>query len=219
MLKGSKEHFCKAQIPFHGVGGAKPLSMERKSIIRFLQSFVVFPVLATNFMLSPLAMNVEHPTAAVLSSEQTRTQLIHSADNQQNDVEEMAAKIDAYYKDIDSPLEGYGYKLALSAKKNGLPLATLAALAVRESTAGLNDCDHATNNPFGYGSCKISFDTMDAAIEQVGRTLGGNSPKTAYHYTGNLHDKLEAYNGKGVVKQYPEQVMAIMTSIEEYQVS
>ena len=58
----------------------------------------------------------------------------------------------------------------------------MLTIAVRESTGGKHDCVKVENNPFGWGSCKISFDSNEEAIEIVAMNLGGNNPNTEKHY-------------------------------------
>ena len=90
----------------------------------------------------------------------------------------------------------------------------MAAIAVRESTGGKFDCKKVENNPFGWGSCKIGFDTIDESIETVARNLGGNNPNTAYHYSGkDTKAILQKYNPPSIVPRYAQQVMSIMNEI------
>ncbi len=130
---------------------------------------------------------------------------------------EKAEKIDAYFAAIDSPLEGYGMKFVLEAEKNNLPWTLGPAVAMRESTAGLHPCSDGVN-VFGWGSCKIKFESYDQAIETVLRNLGGNNPRTASYYKGKSVDGiLNAYNPPSVIPKYTSQVKAIMATIEHYE--
>lgn len=128
--------------------------------------------------------------------------------------EEKAEAIDAYFKERNMPLEGIGIKMVLEAEKNDLDWRLLPAIAVRESTGGKHDCKKVENNPFGWGSCKIGFDSTEKAIETVAKNLGGNNPKTAHHYDEKTTKQiLRAYNPPTIVRRYAEQVMAIMNDI------
>ncbi len=127
-----------------------------------------------------------------------------------------AEAIDAYFKEKDMPLEGFGMKMVLEAEKNDLDWRLIAAIAVRESTGGKFECKKVENNAFGWGSCKIGFKSNDEAIETVARNLGGNNPKTAHHYDNKTTLQiLRAYNPPSVVPKYGEQVIKIMDTIGE----
>ena len=155
------------------------------------------------------------PTVAVLANVQNGTLSNETTDNKQKDLEEKAGKIRAYFADKGLPLADYAEKLVVEAEKNDLPWTMLAAIAMRESTGYKFACG---NNGFGWGSCKIQFDSVDEAIETVARNLGGNNPKTAHHYENKDVDGiLNAYNPPSVVRNYTPQVKAIMQTIENYQ--
>lgn len=125
-----------------------------------------------------------------------------------------ADAIDAYFSAHDMPLSGMGLKMAQEADNNDLDWRLLPAIAVRESTGGKFDCKKVENNPFGWGSCKISFKSLDEAIETVAMNLGGNNPNTAKHYDNKtIKQILHAYNPPSIVPHYAEQVMAIMNAI------
>ncbi len=122
--------------------------------------------------------------------------------------------IDAYFAKYDMPLEGTGAKMAEVADVNDLDWRLVPAIAVRESTGGKHECQKVENNPFGWGSCKIGFKTNAAAIETIAKNLGGNNPKTAFHYDDKTTIQiLHAYNPPSIVPKYAEQVMKIMSAI------
>ncbi len=125
-----------------------------------------------------------------------------------------ADAINVYFSAHDMPLESTGMKMVQEAEKNDLDWRLLPAIAMRESTGGKFACIRVNNNPFGWGSCKIGFDSLDGAIETVARNLGGNNPKTAQYYANkNTMQILRAYNPPSVVLRYAEQVMKIMNDI------
>ncbi len=131
-----------------------------------------------------------------------------------------AGAVDKYFEDRGLPLAGYGMKLVVEAEKNELDWRLVAAIAMRESTGGKFACKNASNNAFGWGSCKIGFKTINDAIETVARNLGGNNPKTAHHYDNKTTTQiLRAYNPPSVVLRYAEQVIAIMDTISDFEVS
>jgi hypothetical protein len=190
--------------------------MQNKSLIRFAQSLIILPVLA----IGPAGnINKVELPQNVLVQKLNNTTDGSPVLNQTADLEAQLLKmkgdaIDTYFKEHDMPLEGKGQKMASEAEKNGLDWRLLAAITVRESTGGKHDCTKVEHNAFGWGSCKIGFKTDEAAIETVARNLGGNNPKTAFHYDNkNTIEILHAYNPPSVVPKYAEQVLSIMDSI------
>lgn len=135
-----------------------------------------------------------------------------TAEREAQAVEERARKaavIDSYFKKRGMPLAGYGAKMVDEAEANGLDWRLLPAIALRESSGGKHACN---NNPFGWGSCKIGFRSVNEAIETVAWNLGGNNPDTADYYDGDIRDMLGQYNG-GAVRNYPKQVLRIMEKL------
>lgn len=110
--------------------------------------------------------------------------------------------IDNYYKERGMPLEGYGKKMVEVADKYGLDWRLLPAISIRESSGGLHMCK---NNPFGWGSCKITFNSLDEAIETVSYKLA-NLP---VYKDKTTERKLYYYNGT-VLPTYPAEVISIM---------
>ncbi|HNW71779.1 MAG TPA: glucosaminidase domain-containing protein [Candidatus Paceibacterota bacterium] len=196
--------------------------MENKNLIRFVESFVLLPFMTISM---PLGSVTENQANTVLDSQITLSPkenietlgllaFNQEVDQKVNTLKIKAEAIDAYFKEHDMPLLGKGEKLVEEAEKNNLDWRLLAAIAVRESTGGKHDCKKVENNPFGWGSCKIGFKTLDEAIETIGRNLGGNNPNTAHHYSGkDTKDILQKYNPPSIVKNYAEQVMSIMDEI------
>ncbi|MEK7572273.1 MAG: hypothetical protein AAB493_00215 [Patescibacteria group bacterium] len=160
----------------------------------------------------------------VLSQKQNNGVLSLFTFNQVTDEETEILKIkanaiDTYFKERNMPLSGTGIKMVKEAEKNNLDWRLLAAIAVRESTGGIHACKRVEYNPFGWGSCKIGFDSNNEAIEVVARNLGGNNPKTAYHYSGkDTKAILQKYNPPSIVARYAHQVMAIMDDIGEQEI-
>jgi len=135
-------------------------------------------------------------------------------DQKAEDQRAKANAIDSYFESRDMPLSGMGMKMVIEAEKNGLDWRLLAAIAVRESTGGKFDCKKVENNPFGWGSCKIGFDSNEEAIETVAMNLGGNNPNTEKHYDNKTTKQiLRAYNPPSIVPRYAEQVISIMNAI------
>ena len=127
-----------------------------------------------------------------------------------------ALAIDTYFAKRDMPLKGMGMKMVEEAEKNELDWRLLPAIAVRESTGGKFDCKRVDFNAFGWGSCKIGFDSNEHSIEIVAKNLGGNNPNTARYYANkNTKEILLAYNPPSIVKHYSSQVISIMDAIGE----
>ena len=125
-----------------------------------------------------------------------------------------ADAIDGYFASHDMPLLGTGMEMATVAENNDIDWRLLPAIAVRESTGGKNACDGVNNNPFGWNSCKVGFDSINQAIETVAMNIGGNNPNTAKHYDGkNIIQILRSYNPPYIAPRYAEQVIAIMNAI------
>lgn len=189
--------FLKVVFPY-GVGGAQPLFMQKQTI-QFVRGLMLIPFLTAG---SPFAM--------------LQTLITTPLDGGKGEYVEISKehgdKIDAYYAKRGMPLEGYGAKMVAEAEKNNLDWRLLPAIAIKESTGGKFACK---NNPFGWGSCKIKFDSYDEAIETVARNLGGNNPNTAQYYKDKTtEEKLHHYNNS-VVPTYTAEIMKFMELIEK----
>ena len=177
---------------------------------------MLVPILSANISLGSfmtLPQGVIDSSFAVVTTQSSGDDKKDVTTEEQDRLEK-AAQIDEYYKAHNLPLAGYGMKMVLEAEKNNIDWRLLPALAMRESTGGKFACKKATFSPFGYGSCRLNFDSYDHAIEVVARSLGGNNPKTASHYKDKTtEEKLKSYNPPSIVADYANQVMAIMTEI------
>ena len=160
-----------------------------------------------------LSMSLKVQMPAIVLNEQPNN-------NVQNDhvliLRAEAQAIDAYFADRDMPLAGLGMKMAEEADKNGLDWRLLPAIAVRESTGGKNDCKNVSYNAFGWGSCRIGFDSNEEAIETIAKHLGGNDPSTERFYAGkSTKEILKKYNPPHIAPRYVPQVLSIMNAIGE----
>lgn len=196
--------------------------MTNNKLIRFVESFVLLPIISITGTLSAalpqagsslmstsqFVLSEDHPASAIfnrIEKVEDQTAIVLKA---------RAEAIDAYFKEHNMPLAGKGEKMVVEAEKNGLDWRLVAAIAVRESTGGIHACKRVENNPFGWGSCKIGFESNDHAIETIAKNLGGNNPKTAYHYEDkDVVGILRAYNPPSIVPKYAEQVIHIMDTI------
>ncbi|KKU81475.1 MAG: hypothetical protein UY07_C0017G0013 [Parcubacteria group bacterium GW2011_GWA1_47_8] len=176
----------------------------QKQTIQFVRSLVLFPFLGTA---SPFAMlqTFNVPVIPIIGQQSDAPTVITLN-------EEHAAKIDAYMNKRGMPLTGYGAKMVAESEKNGIDWRLLPSIAIKESTGGKFACGH---NPFGWGSCKIEFETWSDAIETVARNLGGNNPNTARYYKDKTTvEKLHHYNNS-VVPTYTGEILEFMKLIEE----
>lgn len=185
--------------------------MNKQKITEFLQSVVAIPMLAIAVPFTGLSTSIISPAMAPTVEKVSETSVIITPDDMI--LKKQGEAIDAYFAKYDAPLEGYGKKFATEAKENGLDWRLLAAISMRESTGGKQACKKVPNSVFGYGSCKMSFKSIDASIEIVSASLGGNNPNTSHHYQGKTTSEiLRKYNS--VIPNYPKQVQKIMSMID-----
>ena len=185
-----------------------------------MESFVLLPVMTIAMpqgFVPKDSANVVTTPQIVLSEKLNSESSSLFAFNQEIDQEAQILKvqadaIDAYFKERNMPLEGMGMKMAQEADKNDLDWRLLPALTARESSGGRHACKTATFNSFGWGSCKISFDSNEQAIETIAKHLGGNMESTAKHYDNKTTEEiLREYNS--VIPKYVKQVKSIMDDI------
>ena len=121
--------------------------------------------------------------------------------------DERVLRADRYFAERKMPLEGFGTKFVEAADKCDMDWRRLPAIAVRESSGGKQACG---NNPFGWASCRLDFESVEQAIEIVGANLCGFNPGTADYYGGkDALQKLHSYNGT-VNPNYPTEVIEII---------
>lgn len=183
--------------------------MKKETIIKYLQSIIAIPMLAIAMPLSGVSPIMDLNTLPIVTEE-------NSVITTQEEVgrKEKALAIDAYFTKHNTPLAGYGMKFVLEAEKNELDWRLLPAIAMRESTGGIHACKKVPNSVFGWGSCKISFSSIDESIEVVARNLGGHNPKTAHYYQGKtVLQMLRKYNS--VIPNYPKEIVRIMKTIHD----
>ncbi len=208
--------------------------MTNKKLIRFVESFVLLPIITMSGVsidqssIGPIVESAPSVTQGAFTSQAVLLEKFNvasgvfvrnSAKEEEAKLEEevrakKAEAIDAYFRKYDMPLVGTGLKMVEEAEKNGIDWRLLPAIAVRESTGGKHACKGVTYSAFGWGSCKINFDSNEEAIETVARNLGGNNPNTDHHYAGKTTKEiLQKYNPPSVVRNYANQVMNIMDAI------
>jgi len=190
-------------------------NMKKNNIIRFVQSLILLPFVTGSA--TPFGNIIKNPineSVQIVFTQKNNTET--TALNKLADKKAKSLAIDAYFETRGMPLAGTGMKMVEEAEKNDLDWRLLPAIAIRESTGGKFACKGATYSSFGWGSCKINFDSHEENIEVVAKNLGGNNPNTARHYADKtVKQILQAYNPPSVVPRYAEQVMDIMNVIGE----
>lgn len=184
-----------------------------------LRSVMITPLLVSTLSFGSIDI-AGLPSNVLDNSQQSNTEEVQVSTQEQITMRIHADKIDAYFRDRNMPLEGYGMKMVQVAEENNIDWRLLPAISVIETTGGKNICKskEGANNPFGYGSCKIAFDNINESIEIVGKNLGGNNPRTAYFYKGkDLDGVLKSYNS--VIPTYNKKIRSVMERIENYDIS
>lgn len=211
----------------HPEVGSETPTRRNNNLIKFLQSFIILPVIAVSVptigLLGVVNTDINASSQVALSPQQSieANSLLayNQAKKEKNEIlKKEAEAIDAYFKKYHMPLKGTGMKFAQEADKNDLDWRLLPAIAVIETTGGKNLCeglDEENNkNPFGWGSCRIGFNSFDQAIEVIAMNLSGNNPKTAHHYDGKTTKQiLEKYNPPSIKPGYASKVMRVMDDI------
>jgi hypothetical protein len=181
--------------------------MKKTKTIRFVESLIFLPIMT---MITPLG-NIPGYSVGAMPVVVVGQAQVNQVDSS---IQLQADAIDAYFKAHDMPLLGTGMKMVEEANNNDIDWRLLPAISVRESSGGKHDCSKTKNNPFGWGSCRIGFKTLDQAIETVAQNLGGNNPGTASHYDNKTTKQiLHSYNPPSIVPRYAEQVISIMNDI------
>jgi hypothetical protein len=184
--------------------------MNKQKVISYLNSIIAIPMLAIAMPFT--GVGAIQNLVAVNNSFMGENSVIITQEEVAR--KEKADAIDAYFAKYDTPLEGHGMKFVLEAEKNEIDWRLLPAIAMRESTGGIYACKKVPNSVFGWGSCKISFNSIDESIEVVALSLGGNNPNTARYYKDkNITQILKKYNS--VIPGYSNQVIKIMKSISD----
>ncbi len=198
----------------------------QKFITHSLFGAIVMPtILASTLTINPASID-----QAISSKQSSFEQVLglnkddNKDDSAQVEREEIANKINTYYTKKNMKLAGHGMGMVVASEKYGLDPYMMAAIATKETTGGNFACPYTakitgnigyTYNVFGWGSCKIAFESYEAGFEVIAKNLSGNNPKTKRYYSGkDTVSILESYNPRHVVSDYPEQIMAIMDKIE-----
>ncbi len=181
-----------------------------------MHAFIALPLLVANLPFSFMGHTSFVPSVA--EAIQINMEESEQREILETNLESQAAKIDAYFGKWNLPLTGYGMVFAKTAHKYDLDPFLLPAIAMRETTGGKFTCGG--ENPFGYGSCKIYFDSFEKAIDTVGKAISGEHEGIGYAYEGkDVRGILETYNPPSVVATYADEVMNIMDKISGMDIS
>lgn len=168
-------------------------------------------------LITPI-VQAEAPTGSLYSSS-ISDQLVDGLTQAQR-----AAKIDAFYISRDnSPLAGYGLAMVQAADTYGIDWKLLPAISIIESSGGKQACKYADGslkyNAFGWGGCKIAFESYEQAIDTITKNLAGHNPKTAHHYKGKtISQIIDKYNPPSVRHDYNKLVMWAMNKIDSTEI-
>lgn len=122
-------------------------------------------------------------------------------------------RIEAFLKKRGMPLYKNAAKFIEVANKYNLDPFFLPAIAITESSGGLAGT-RATknNNPFGWGSKRIKFESFDQAIDTIGYKL----TNLAWFKDKSLRDKLSVYNQED--PKYKSKIFGYMRSLSNQKI-
>jgi len=125
------------------------------------------------------------------------------------------AKIRAYYARYNLPLQNEAEHFVNAAERYDIDWRLVAAIGFIESTGGKFACSTADYSAFGWGSCKIDFDSYEHSIDVISMNLGGHNPNTDQWYKDkDIEDILQAYNPDHIRPGYTKMVMKQMKTID-----
>ena len=181
-------------------------------------------ILVSTITTNPTSIDVNSPSSPTIIQQVLDIHNESDADKAEREDKVKADKIDAYYKSRKMKLAGHGDDIVAAARKYDFDPYVLAAIATKETTGGNFACPKTykvtkdiryTYNVFGWGSCSIKFESYRDAFETLAKNLSGNNPNTSKHYMDkDVVGILESYNPRHIVKDYPEQILAIIDDIQ-----
>jgi hypothetical protein len=179
--------------------------LKNKIALRMYKTAVIFYSLYFMFSSQAFALQAEAPVGG-----QSFKNLIV-----ENVIDTRPDKIRDYYNRYNLPLADHAEEFVYFADTYNLDWTLVAAIGMIESTGGKFACETAQYSAFGWGSCKIHFDSYKDSIDTISWNLAGKNPNTAYHYAGkDIRGILEAYNPPSVVPDYADKVMKQMEIIK-----
>lgn len=189
--------------------------MENKQILKnVMHSFIALPMIMTNITSILGGTALQANVAGSVSEE--KVQVVEEVNPSSALVVSQAKKINAFYASRNMPLEGYGLKMVQEARKNGIDPYLVAAIGVVESSGGIQACQTADYSAFGWGSCKINFDSYDESIEVISWNLGGGNPNTPYKDGMSTSDVIDYYNPPSIVADYNDRIMWVMNAMKNF---
>lgn len=136
-----------------------------------------------------------------------------------------ASKIENYYRSQKTkmPMADYAYQFAYVAAKYDLNPALMPAIARFETSGGRNLCqsEEGSFNPFGFGSCRMAFDSFEHAFDHVAYSLSGENPNTKIYAGKTIKEKLLIYNPpsvKGILPGYHKHILKAIEEINSQEV-
>jgi hypothetical protein len=127
---------------------------------------------------------------------------------------ERIEKIRKYYARYDLPLQYEADHFVTAANEYGIDWRLVAAIGFIESTGGKFACSTADYSAFGWGSCKIDFESYADSIDVISLNLGGHNPNTDQWYAGkDVKGILNMYNPNHIRANYDGMVMKQMEMI------
>ena len=161
-------------------------------------------------LITPIAQ-AEAPTDTLYSASATSTVVDGLTQIQR------AEKIEAFYQQEGNlPLAQYSLDMVQAADADGIDWKLVPAIALNESTGGLNACKTASYNAFGYDGCHVSFKSYPDAIARVSADLAGKIPATSSDYAGKtLAQKIDEYNPPSANEDYERNVLWTMNKIAD----
>lgn len=125
------------------------------------------------------------------------------------------AKIESYYGRYNLPLGKEAKYFIEAANEYDIDWRLVAAIGFIESTGGKHACSTAKFSAFGWGSCKINFNSYAESIDVISKNLGGHNPKTSQYYAGkDIRGILWSYNPDTIRHGYGDMVIKQMEIIE-----
>ncbi len=175
-----------------------------KLLILFYSFYMVFSSQA-------FALQADAPTGVSLFEDI----ILKNSFNDDVFIDDRIQKIESFYNRYDLPLADNATDFIESADRYGIDWRLVAAIGFIESTGGKYACSTAKYSAFGWGSCKIDFDSYTESIDVISRNLAGENPNTAQYYAEkDIRGILESYNPPHIVPDYADKVIKQMEIID-----
>lgn len=161
----------------------------------------IFALALLIFAASPRSLTVDPPKPMPISQIGTGIS-----------TDKRAEVLKAYFLKRNMPLAAYAEEFVQEADKAGIDWRLLPAIGIHESTGGKR-YPIQSNNPFGWGSAKLGFSSVEEAIRYISDQLGNGK-----HYKGkSTLQKLQTYNPPDISPNYAVETIGYMRSISSDQ--